>query len=787
MRHILFWLFISAPFPTGFSTTLCAETRNEIIRFDHRKLVFSKDNRFDVIAIKGCDFMNSVGNPRLPVSYISVVIPSDAELTALKVISAKSEKLSGEYYISPAQKPHPISFKPGIDWVEPNYSIYNSASVFPENIISDPKVGILGSYRIVSFAVYPIQYIPLNREVIFYSEVKVEISYERGKYSLPKTTERKAEIFGNMVKDMVINPEQVEHYGASAAKLLRDTVEYLIITADSLANAFKPLADWKTKKGVPAKICSLSYIYANYPGVDNAERIWNFLMDADTSWGTMWVLLGGQCDYENGEEVVPRRDVSYIVTDWFPHYYPDEDTIPSDLYFSAMGSWDDDGDGVWGETPQNGDTVELYSELFVGRAPVITSSQVQTFINKILIYEKTPPLSYLRRMFLPTAILWSTYEERPGQDSIANMTPTDWTDIKLYERNGNLSLPATRDTINNGVGFIHFVGHGNEYGIYYSSGAYLDSWTVDSLTNGDMRSISNAISCFTGAIDQVVGGDCFAEHLILAQGGGVATIMNTRYGWGNPPNLGPSEMVDTSFYHEVFLNNCRHLGVVNAMSKNNYVSNVTWGAYDILPWVLYELTLFGDPELPMWTATPDTFIVTHDSIIPRGTATNFMVNVLNSMGAPIENAYICCMGKIDSNIYQREYTDANGNVLFAINPNIEGDTIFVTVTKQNFLPYEGRVVVKLVGIEANEEGKVVLSITPKIGGKTFTIKYLIPIKSQVRVSIYNLAGVLVREIANDELPAGSYATEWNAERAGIYFCRLSTTTCNKVEKIVKIR
>jgi len=339
--------------------------------------------------------------------------------------------LTGEYYIYPAQKPRPISFKGEIDWVEPNYSIYNSSSVFPKNIISDLNVGILGSYRVVSFAVYPIQYIPLNREVIFYPEVKVEISYERGKYSIPKTTERKSEIFGNMVKNMVINPEQVEQYGTSATKLLRDTIEYLIITEDSLANAFKPLADWKTKKGVPAKICSLSNIYANYPGVDNAERIWNFLTDADTIWGTMWVLIGGQCDYENDEEVVPRRNVSYIVTDWFPDYYTDEDTIPSDLYFSSLGSWDDDGDGVWGETPQNGDTVELYSKLFVGRAPVITSSQVQTFIDKTLIYEKNLPSSYLLRMFLPTAILWQSYEERQAQESISLMTPTNWKDIKL--------------------------------------------------------------------------------------------------------------------------------------------------------------------------------------------------------------------------------------------------------------------------------------------------------------------------------------------------------------------
>jgi len=82
MRNILFCLFVSA--------TLCAETMQEVIRFDDRKLVFSNDNQYDVIELKGCDFMNLVGAPRLPVSYMKVVIPSDAELTAIKIISVKS-------------------------------------------------------------------------------------------------------------------------------------------------------------------------------------------------------------------------------------------------------------------------------------------------------------------------------------------------------------------------------------------------------------------------------------------------------------------------------------------------------------------------------------------------------------------------------------------------------------------------------------------------------------------------------------------------------------------------
>jgi len=43
-----------------------------------------------------------------------------------------------------------------------------------------------------------------------------------------------------------------------------NVVEYLIITKSEFADEFQVLADWKTKKGIPAQVVTLDWIYNTY-------------------------------------------------------------------------------------------------------------------------------------------------------------------------------------------------------------------------------------------------------------------------------------------------------------------------------------------------------------------------------------------------------------------------------------------------------------------------------------------------------------------------------------------
>ena len=173
----------------------------------------------------------------------------------------------------------------------------------------------------------------------------------------------------------------------------------------------------------------------------------------------IWFLLGGQCDYENDEEIIPRRDVYY----WESGVgaYQDEDTIPSDLYFSDLdGSWDGNGNGIYGESS---DSVDFAPDVFVGRAPVRTITNVQTFVDKVLTYEKNPPAGYLKSIVLPAVELWNdpVYQGDEVNNAIADILPAGWQATKLYESDGSLSNSAVISAINAGTGFCHFAAHGN--------------------------------------------------------------------------------------------------------------------------------------------------------------------------------------------------------------------------------------------------------------------------------------------------------------------------------------
>ncbi len=64
-----------------------------------------------------------------------------------------------------------------------------------------------------------------------------------------------------MVKSVIepINKEQI-----------KNNISYIIITDENLSDEFQRLADWKTKKGIPARVFNLTWIYERCPQRDNA-------------------------------------------------------------------------------------------------------------------------------------------------------------------------------------------------------------------------------------------------------------------------------------------------------------------------------------------------------------------------------------------------------------------------------------------------------------------------------------------------------------------------------------
>ena len=72
-------------------------------------------------------------------------------------------------------------------------------------------------------------------------------------------------------------------------------------------------------------------------------------------------------------------------------------------------------------------------------------------------------------------------------------------------------------------------------------------------------------------------------------------------------------------------------------------------------------------------------------------------------------------------------------------------------------------------------------------------RFVVPVAGEVSVSIYDVVGRLVRELATGDLPAGEHSLRWNARDdggslmpAGLYFVQLRIGTEIETRKIVHL-
>lgn len=641
---------------------------------------------FDRIICKGnSSFTFSAGSPDLPVFTKTYILPAGYRADSIVYQYVNEHIFANSIDLMPVQKKVPIS-KPGdMHFTSQDDNIYKSNASFPlENAFLGHQ-GLMFGNSLCNVHICPFRYNPVSGDLLVAETVIVNVFISPSKSA--STAYMPSDISVPIISNMVDNPHSVNKYlNRTSHKSGSDSVDYYIITDSDFDTVFSRLAQWKTKKGIRAMTVTTDYIYSNYSGYDNAEQIRNFIKDMNSTEGAIYFLLAGQADYENSQEIIPRRNVYYITCG--AGYYSDEDTIISDLYYADLdGSWNADGDNVWGEST---DSVDLYGDVFVGRAPVRTVLQAQTFVNKIITYEKNPDTAYINTLILPAAILWTSYYgDTLYQNRIADMAYTDWTVEKMYERRSELTHNGFVQAMSQGVMMGHWVGHGNEGGIYtYYADAFLNNTDADTLSNMPAIGIVNSIGCMCGAMDYVSGGDCFAEKLVINDGGGVlASIMNSRFGWGNPPGIGPSEEIDSLFYHHFFIDSIYNLGMLHSYSKNGFVSNVSWT--DVWAWCIYELNLFGDPELNIYTDIPARINASHPSVASFGSA-DMVFTITDSLtGNPINNARVCIMN--DSS-YAVGITDPSGYLMISTDIS-SSDSLDITVTAHNYLPYEARILV----------------------------------------------------------------------------------------------
>jgi len=339
-----------------------------LYKFD--KINIEKVNGYSFIRIEGTEQLSQPGKPTIPIRVAKILIPEGKTIDKIN-ITYNYEKIQGTYNLETAQTPQKIG-------TNSNYRKLKFSGIFPEKDYLYTGTQIFKGYKISFIQIYPVKYISSTKEIEISKNVYVEISFKESLKKLEKTFISKVRGIKEdieEVKKLVDNSAYISDYKSRKGSSLGG-YKYVVITADELQGSFSSLIASKISSGLSATIVTTDYIYSNFDGVDNQERIRNFIIWAYNNWNTHYVLLGGDVD------VVPIR--------YF--YNPVEGSsnpIPTDMYYSNLdGTFDYDNDGIYGEPNDGvgGGDIDFLPEVYVGRAPVDTPEEADNFVNKVSEY-----------------------------------------------------------------------------------------------------------------------------------------------------------------------------------------------------------------------------------------------------------------------------------------------------------------------------------------------------------------------------------------------------------------
>ena len=663
-------------------------------------LVFSKVAGYDLVEVVGdkCSLEGDPGTPWLPVCNLHILIPPGSKASKVMAVVEDEAVQQGRYDIYPAQPAVPVSSAGPQAFVQPDAAVYASASPLRSVVAELVDTVVMRGYRVAVVRVYPVDYTPAKGRLVLRTRILLRLEMETqasvlSSFAVEKVAYKSVEpSFERLVAHDVINPKALASYASKAALPLSPTdpndVEYLLIGDSSTFDEFQPLLDWKTKKGVPAEAVDVSWIYANYTGADNQERIKACIKDYVETRGTVWVALAGD------NTIVPDRNTYGSVNGGDTT----DSTLPTDLYYAGLDDmdWNDDGDGLAAEV--NDDTIDMAPDVYVGRLPIRTEAQATAIVNKTLEYEKNQPASgFSEKMVLSGDQLWSAGDaEGKSEVMYTGWIDPHWDPVRdrFYDTNTDFAGGASYDVnvvhidevLVGGYNLFHMATHGGSTVWGMETGGNYSSTNALNVANTGKYTNIVTIACTTNAFD--LADPCLSEGFIRnPNGGAVSYSGSSRYGWGysGTTSHGSSFRYNRMFYEFLFTGDPaghpQQVGAVHTRMKEYWIGSCSY--YGSMRWCQFTVNLMGDPELTLYTCDPLTLYPSWQDTIPLGAQTY-------SVEAGIADALVCLWKGTE--VYAYGHADGTGHFEAVIAP-ISTGTMDVTITAPNHYPHESTVTV----------------------------------------------------------------------------------------------
>jgi hypothetical protein len=580
------------------------------------------------------------GAPDLAKMVTSVIIPGQGNMSV--------EILETEYYDIPDVDivPSKGNLSRSIDPVDVPWTYgpeYTQDEFFPEVFAEASDPYILRDYRAQSLSFYPYRYNPVTRTLRVCTSITIRLYPDGGQgiNELP-SLKKPAAIQTDYAH---IYERRFLNYSNEKYTPVEEDGNMLIICHGPYMSYMQEFVKWKKQKGIPVQM-------VNVATIGNAAQIKAYVANYYNTNGLTYLLLVG-----------------------------DAAQVPSSS--TTAGDSDNDYSYILGS--------DHYPDIFVGRFSAESYDHVITQVQRSVEYEKAPDLTgtwYKKHIGIASS-------QGPGDDN-----EMDYAHVRVMQQKlqvytytnaseyfdgdqggldaaGDPTASMVKNDVDPGVGVILYTGHGWDQGWGTSSFSNVEA---DLLLNQNKLPFIWSVACVNG---NFVSGTCFAEAWMRSvhledPTGAIAVLMSTINQSWNPPMAGQDEMVDL-LVESLGANEKHSFGGISMSGCMKMNDEYGQGGFDMTD----TWNLFGDPSVVLRTDIPQPMVVSHVTTLIVGTD-NVDVN------CNVEDALVCLT--IDNEILGRGYV--SGGIVNITFPALTNpDTILVTVTAYNKVPYFGNIYV----------------------------------------------------------------------------------------------
>lgn len=389
-----------------------------------------------------------------------------------------------------------------------------------------------------------------------------------------------------------------------------NSAEYIIITHKDFYRQAQNYADYRRQEGLRVALVKTEDIYDEFNfGIKSPLAIKEFLHYAFYNWDRnhrlKYVLLLGDANYNYKTKHPTFKD--FVPT--FFYQTQKFGAVATDYPYSLIA-----GD-------------DLIPDIFVGRVPVNTNSDVNIILEKIKEYEQETVIGPWRNQTLfmsgndrsTLEFNTSVYNafgltHRPAfrtqnQRVIDHLLPKHYSSFKLNTvKDENLqydpNFGGTTDLIeyfDNGVSFVTFLGHGG--GAIWADVNLLNLQDVNRLNNKGMYPFIASMTCFTGAFDNP-GNPGLAQKLLLSlDKGAIGLVASSGLGWVANDYSMLWHLGEELFLSDISVGEALAIAKITYFNEGQYAINDTlvpglfWGHSSTRYDMIHQYNLLGDPYL----------------------------------------------------------------------------------------------------------------------------------------------------------------------------------------------